>query len=106
MTRGGALATERGAAPLGTRPAFPQKRPPHVSDQPCKDQRIPDLNAAKTGRADGAAQSRGVTVAPTPAEARAVRAAAAKSSAKTADAPSLTGELASRLNPFGTGTGR
>jgi len=39
--------------PLGTRPAFPGKRPPYVSDVPCKDQQVPDLNAAKAGPPDG-----------------------------------------------------
>jgi virulence factor Mce-like protein len=42
------------APPLGTRPAFPARRPPYVSSQPCHRQRVPDLNAAPTGRADGA----------------------------------------------------
>ena len=91
--------------PLGTRPAYPQRRPPYNSTAPCKDQRIPDLNAAKAGRADGG--GRGVpTVAPTAAEAQvAQQAAAATPAVPRADA-GLTGELASRLNPFRSGTGR
>jgi phospholipid/cholesterol/gamma-HCH transport system substrate-binding protein len=93
----------RGNTPLGTRPAFPQARPPHVSDQPCKDQRIPDLNAAKTGRADGQSQSRAVTTA---AETRLARSVAAKAEAAGPGKASLTGELVSRLNPFRTGAGR
>jgi virulence factor Mce-like protein len=42
------------AAPLGTRPAYPGRRPPYVSSQACHRQQVPDLNAAPTGRADGA----------------------------------------------------
>ncbi len=40
--------------PLGSRPAFPSKRPPYKPEEPCKDQKIPDLNGARTGPADGA----------------------------------------------------
>jgi phospholipid/cholesterol/gamma-HCH transport system substrate-binding protein len=42
------------APPLGTRPAFPASRPPYVSSAPCHLQEVPDLNAAPTGRSDGA----------------------------------------------------
>ena len=53
--------------PLGTRPAFPSRLPPKVTSQACKDQRVPDLNGAKTGPAD--AQGRGATrAAPAPAD--------------------------------------
>jgi len=43
--------------PLGTRPAFPRGKPPYVSTVPCKDGRVPDLNAARTGPPDGARAS-------------------------------------------------
>jgi len=43
--------------PLGTRPAFPRSQPPYVSSIPCKDGRVPDLNAARTGPPDGARAS-------------------------------------------------
>ena len=39
--------------PLGTRPAYPSLRPPYVDSVPCYKNKIPDLNAAKTGPADG-----------------------------------------------------
>jgi ABC-type transporter Mla subunit MlaD len=39
--------------PLGTRPAYPGKRSPYNSTARCKDQKLPDLNGAKTGPADG-----------------------------------------------------
>jgi ABC-type transporter Mla subunit MlaD len=39
--------------PLGTRPAYPNRKPPYVSTIPCKDGRVPDLNAARTGPPDG-----------------------------------------------------
>ena len=42
------------APPLGTRPAYPGRRPPYVSSRPCHLQKVPDLNAAPTGPADGA----------------------------------------------------
>ena len=40
-------------APLGTRPAYPGKRSPYNHTALCKDQKLPDLNGAKTGPADG-----------------------------------------------------
>ncbi len=43
------------SVPLGTRPAYPGHKPPYEPEAPCKDQRIPDLNAARTGAADGKA---------------------------------------------------
>jgi virulence factor Mce-like protein len=39
-------------APLGTRPAYPGKRPPYRPDVPCYTQKIPDLNGAATGKPD------------------------------------------------------
>jgi len=42
------------AAPLGTRPRFPGRRPPYNPTTPCFTNRPPDLNAAATGPADGA----------------------------------------------------
>jgi phospholipid/cholesterol/gamma-HCH transport system substrate-binding protein len=56
--------------PIGTRPAFPGKRPPYKPDVPCYTNRLPDLNGAATGPPDG-------SVAP----ARATPAAAASSAA-------------------------
>jgi hypothetical protein len=42
-----------GAQPLGTRPAYPRLRPPYVSSVPCYKSKIPDLNGAASGPADG-----------------------------------------------------
>ena len=50
--------------PLGTRPAYPQRRPPYNATAPCKDQRIPDLNGAKLGRADGGGAGIAAAAAP------------------------------------------
>jgi ABC-type transporter Mla subunit MlaD len=41
--------------PLGTRPAYPGKRSPYNATARCKDQKLPDVNGAKTGPADGSA---------------------------------------------------
>jgi phospholipid/cholesterol/gamma-HCH transport system substrate-binding protein len=40
--------------PLGTRPAYPGKRPPYKPDVPCYTNRLPDINGAATGPPDGA----------------------------------------------------
>jgi phospholipid/cholesterol/gamma-HCH transport system substrate-binding protein len=40
--------------PLGTRPRFPGRRPPYSPTTPCFTNRLPNLNAAATGPADGA----------------------------------------------------
>jgi phospholipid/cholesterol/gamma-HCH transport system substrate-binding protein len=42
------------AAPLGTRPRLPGRRPPYNPTTPCYTNRPPDLNGAATGPADGA----------------------------------------------------
>jgi virulence factor Mce-like protein len=42
--------------PLGTRPAVPAAAPPVVTDKPCKDQTVPDLNGARVGPPDGGAR--------------------------------------------------
>jgi phospholipid/cholesterol/gamma-HCH transport system substrate-binding protein len=41
------------AKPLGTRPKFPGKRPPYKPDATCFTQKLPNLDAASTGPADG-----------------------------------------------------
>jgi phospholipid/cholesterol/gamma-HCH transport system substrate-binding protein len=40
-------------SPLGTRPAYPGKKPPYKPDFPCYKNRIPDVNGAATGPPDG-----------------------------------------------------
>jgi phospholipid/cholesterol/gamma-HCH transport system substrate-binding protein len=101
-------------APLGTRPAYPGKRPPYRHDAACKDQKIPDLNSARTGSADGG----GGTPAPAPAPSSTVPAvpalpptpslpvAASASKGQTASGDSLTAQLVDRLNPFRGGTAK
>jgi virulence factor Mce-like protein len=99
--------------PLGTRPAFPGKRPPYQHAAACKDQKIADLNSAKTGAADGG----GGTPAPAPAPAPSsttpalpsvpslpVATPASKGSAASGN--SLTAQLVDRLNPFRGGTAK
>jgi phospholipid/cholesterol/gamma-HCH transport system substrate-binding protein len=39
--------------PLGTRPAYPGKKPPYKPDAPCYKQKLPDVNGAATGPPDG-----------------------------------------------------
>ena len=39
--------------PLGTRPAYPGKKPPYKPDFPCYKNKLPDINGAATGPADG-----------------------------------------------------
>ena len=41
----------------GTRPAYPGKRSPYGHDGACKDQKLPDLNSAKTGPPTAASTS-------------------------------------------------
>jgi hypothetical protein len=117
--------------PLGTRPAFPGKRPPYRPEEECKDQKIPDLNAAPTGPADGAGQPQpgggttpggpttpAIPALPTlPALPSVTRSASSptatpRSSSKASKAPatsepSVAGALLGALNPFRTtGSGR
>ena len=54
---GDTLFANAPSKPLGTRPAYPGKRPPYNSDTPCYTNKLPDLNAAPTGQPDGAGQS-------------------------------------------------
>jgi phospholipid/cholesterol/gamma-HCH transport system substrate-binding protein len=84
------------AAPLGTRPAFTGHRSPYKPNVPCFTQKVPDLNGAATGPADGSS-------------APAARSAIARSAARnaqtgsgglTANQDSVTSQLVSRLNPF------
>jgi hypothetical protein len=101
-------------APLGTRPAYPGKRPPYRHDAACKDQKIPDLNSARTGSADGG----GGTPAPAPAPSSTLPAvpalpstpslpvAASASKSQAASGDSLTAQLVDRLNPFRGGTAK
>jgi len=47
------------AQPLGTRPAFPGRRPPYRNDVPCYTQKVPDLNSAPTGAPDASVRTVG-----------------------------------------------
>ncbi len=51
--------------PLGTRPAFPGRKPPYNATAKCKNQKIPDLNGAKIGPADGSSGTSAARTAPT-----------------------------------------
>jgi len=51
---GQALFGRSDEAPIGTRPAYPGRRPPYRPDVPCYTQKIPDLNGAATGPPDSA----------------------------------------------------
>jgi len=64
--------------PLGTRPAYPGKRSPYNHTAVCKDQKLPDLNGARTGGADGGGTTTTGQALP-------------------------TGQLVDRLNPFRVG---
>ena len=98
--------------PLGTRPAYPGKRSPYNSTARCKDQKLPDLNGAKTGGADGGAAPPAAPAATTPtvstpagtvpSTTTPLPALAAGSSSKD----SLTAQLVDRLNPFRSSGGK
>jgi phospholipid/cholesterol/gamma-HCH transport system substrate-binding protein len=94
-------------APIGTRPAYPGKRSPYNHTALCKDQKLPDLNGAKTGAADGG----GGTPAPAPSSTTptvpAVPALPGVPALPVAGArsKSLTAQLIDRLNPFRKETG-
>jgi len=87
--------------PFGTRPAFPGRRPPYRPDVECATQPIPNLNGAATG---GVEQPVGTQPSPTPVV-PGLGLLGTRSRDKDAE-PSVTDELASRLNPWaGAGEG-
>jgi phospholipid/cholesterol/gamma-HCH transport system substrate-binding protein len=98
--------------PLGTRPAYPGKRSPYNHTARCKDQKLPDLNGAKTGGADGGGAvtpAPAVTTPPVstpvgtvPSTTTPLPALSAGSSSKD----SLTAQLVDRLNPFRSSGGK
>ena len=92
------------AKPLGTRPAFPGKRPPYNPDFPCYKNKIPDLNSAGFGPPDSApgAAARSASRPGAIARQAARESASTPGSGRglTATPGSLTSELVSRLNPF------
>jgi len=81
--------------PLGTRPAYPGKRPPYVSSVPCKDSKVPELNEAKLGAPDG-----GGTASTVRRTSRLARQAAGDSGSGAGSSGSLTARVISRLDPF------
>lgn len=90
---------------IGTRPAYPGHRPPYNPDAPCKDQRVPDFNTATVGAADGSTATRSAPASSAVAREAVAQVRSAGASAITAASggkPSLTDEIASRLNPFRT----
>ncbi|WCB95924.1 hypothetical protein DSM104299_04676 [Baekduia alba] len=99
--------------PLGTRPAFPGKRQPYNHTAKCKDQKVPDLNAAKTGGADGGGQAiptpatPAVTTPSVTTPAGTVPSTTTPTlSASSSSKQSLTAQLVDRLNPFRKGSGK
>jgi hypothetical protein len=86
--------------PIGTRPAYPGKRPPYKPDVPCYTQKIPDLDAAKTGPPDASTPSSSSgPAAATPAVPTAP-VTPPVASPRSAESTSVAGELLDRLNPF------
>ncbi len=88
------------AAPLGTRPAFTAHRTPYKPDVPCYTQKIPDLNGAATGAADGSSAAARSAISRS-----AARNAQAGDGGLTANKDSVTSQLVSRLNPFRSAAG-
>jgi phospholipid/cholesterol/gamma-HCH transport system substrate-binding protein len=87
------------APPLGTRPAYPGKRPPYNSTFPCYKNPLPNLNGAPTGPPDGGgAATRAKT---TSAIARQAAREATQSSAAGVK-PAALSQVVSSLNPFGS----
>jgi phospholipid/cholesterol/gamma-HCH transport system substrate-binding protein len=98
--------------PLGTRPAYPGKRQPYNHTALCKDQKLPDLNGAKTGAADGGGGTPSTTPPPlattptvtTPAGTiPPVSTPGLPLAASSSSKQSLTAQLVDRLNPFRSG---
>jgi phospholipid/cholesterol/gamma-HCH transport system substrate-binding protein len=84
--------------PLGTRPLYPGKRPPYKPSAPCKDQKLPNLDAAATGPPDGG----GTATAATARAASTPRTTAPAAKGASSEPGSLTAEIVDRLNPFRT----
>ncbi len=104
---GDTLYGNTSAKPMGTRPAYPGKRPPYVDSVPCKDNPIPDLNGAKTGPPDGGGRGLRVEGAPgrTSSSSRAAKSSSSSRTTRRAADDSLTAQIVSRLNPY-RGAGR
>lgn len=95
---GDVLFANAASKPLGTRPAFPGKRPPYNSTAPCFEQKIPDLNGAKVGGVEGGVSpgaARSAISEQLKAEGRGV-----KKTGVAEKQSSVAGALADRLNPF------
>ena len=82
--------------PIGTRPAFPGRRPPYRPDVKCHTQQIPNLNGAATGGVEQTMR--------TQPRATGLR-DEGRSSRTKKDDPPIADELARRLNPFAAGGG-
>jgi phospholipid/cholesterol/gamma-HCH transport system substrate-binding protein len=91
------------AKPLGTRPAFPGKRPPYKPDVPCYTQTPPNLSAAPSGPPDGGGAATRAT------QPSAIARQAARESAQppaAAAKPNPLAQIVSNLSPFGVERGR
>jgi phospholipid/cholesterol/gamma-HCH transport system substrate-binding protein len=91
------------AKPLGTRPAYPGKRPPYKPDVPCYTQTLPNLDGAASGPPDGGG------AAARAAQPSAIARRAARDATQGAGAtakPSSLAQIVSKLSPFGVERGR
>ena len=90
--------------PLGTRPAFPGKRPPYKPNVPCFTQGVPDLNDAPIGPADASRPSTDIgsgAAVPVPGVTAPAPGAPPAPAAGTRTAGrSVTAQALDRLNPF------
>lgn len=102
---GAKLYANVNSQPLGTRPAYPGKRSPYNHTALCRDQKLPDLNSAKTGPADGSPQDQAGVISPSATQTPSTSTASAASvpTTRAAKSSDLTSQLIDRLNPFRTG---
>ncbi|HEX5924646.1 MAG TPA: MlaD family protein, partial [Baekduia sp.] len=85
--------------PLGTRPAFPGKRPPYKPDVPCYKNPLPDLSGAPTGAPDGGGAA--ARAAQPSAIARQAARSATQPRAAAAAKPNPLAQVVAKLSPFG-----
>jgi phospholipid/cholesterol/gamma-HCH transport system substrate-binding protein len=86
------------ALPLGTRPAYPGKRPPYNSTFPCYKNPLPNLNGAPTGPPDGGGAA---TRAKAPSAIARQAARDATRSGAAGVTPTAVSKVVSSLSPFG-----
>jgi phospholipid/cholesterol/gamma-HCH transport system substrate-binding protein len=104
---GDALLGNSDARPIGTRPAFPGKRPPYRPDVPCYTNTPPNLNgpAADLGRGEQVTASSAASPAAAAPGVALPRSGGARAGSRPGGG-SVTDELLRRLNPFATAAPR